>query len=388
MRIKGLALPAMVLFFVALNIAFPVVALKGAKEGIQLFLETVLPALLPFFAATTMLIRSGLAHLLAGWLSPLMKPLFRLPGASALAFVLSLFGGNPNGARATSELFAQGLLTPSEAERTIALASTAGPAFILSAIAGSMLKAPQYGAVLLYCHILSAIAVCEISSFFTSKTQVTREIKRGIDALHTQSASKIFIQSVHDTAAALWGIGSFIIFFSTLTALCRHIGLYGFIAKPVAVLLKPLGFSPLLAEPFLLGVMEITDGCHAVCDLALPAVQKVPILCAIISFGGCSVLSQAYLFAGKCGMRLSRLALYYTVQGIIALFLCTAALRIIPFAQSAAVPAFGGFHEALVTSTANMMTAVASLLGLGCMLSLCSTLFGRTNRRKKPSRIE
>ena len=178
MRWKRYTLQVLVIVFLVLNILFPSAALSGAKAGLQLFLQTVLPALLPFFAATTMFVRSGLAHKLSGLLSPLMRPLFRLPGASALAFVLCLFGGNPNGSRVTSELFEQGLLSKAESERTVALASTAGPAFIFSVVLGDMLKAPQYGALLWGCHVLSAIATCQISSLFVSRSDITKGGKK------------------------------------------------------------------------------------------------------------------------------------------------------------------------------------------------------------------
>ncbi len=381
MKHSRIVLPALIVLFLALNILFPAQAVAGAKQGLSIFLQTVLPALLPFFAVTTMLVRTGLAHRAARLLSPLMRPLFHLPGASALAFVIACFGGNPNGSRITSELYAEGLLTKTESERTIALASTAGPAFILSVVAGEMLRAPEYGFLLWICHVLSAIATCQISSLFVPVHAMrSADNKPSIRAAH-QVHSQIFIESVRDCAMALWGVGAFIIFFSTLTTLFQSVHLFAFLAKPFALVLKPLGFSTDLAEPFLRGIMEITDGCNAVSALPLSVSQKLPILCAIMSFGGCSALAQNYLFARNCGMRLSRLTLYYSIQGTIGLFITTVAVRFIPIAQPAYAPVPHAFNTMFLGSAGYLLTAIAVLAGLGAVLTLFSYLSKKNNKR-------
>ncbi len=388
MKWKSQIFPLLVVLFLILNILNPAKAMLGAKQGLQLFLGTVLPALLPFFAGTTMFIRSGLAHKLARFLSPIMRPLFRLPGASALAFVIACFGGNPNGSRMTSELYEQGLLTKAEAERTIALASTAGPVFILSIVAGEMLKAPQYGLLLWGCHFLTAIVVCQLSSLLVAK-QTTGEIpKKNAAGASRQIPSQIFVDSVRDCATSLWGVGSFIIFFGTLATLCESIGLYQILAKPLSLLLNPLGLSPQLAEPFIKGIMEITEGCNSVSALSLSVTQKLPVLCAIVSFGGSSALAQNFLFARKCEMRISRLALYNGTQGVLGLFFCTIAIRLIPVPQAAFAQVPTTFDGKLLNSTAFFLYAIAVLMALGLILGIVSFIFGKINARHRPVRID
>ncbi len=388
MRWKQYTWQILVALFLVLNILYPSRALMGAKAGLQIFLETVLPALLPFFAATTMFVRSGLAHKLAYALSPLMRPLFRLPGASALAFVLCLFGGNPNGSRVTSELYEQGLLSKMESERTVALASTAGPAFIFSVVIGELLKAPQYGALLWVCHILSAIATCQLSSLFVSKSQISRDNKKTAVPDSRQSPSQIFVESVRDCAISLWGVGSFIIFFSTLTGLCQSIGLFELLAKPLGYVIRPLGFSSQLAEPLIRGIMEITDGCYAVSAVSVPITEKLPFICAIISFGGFSALAQNYLFAKKCGMRISRLTLYYTIQGLLGLFFTTVAVRTVPVAQAAFAPVYSTFDGKILNSSAFFLYAIAVLICLGIVLGIISKVAGMINSKQRPTRID
>ena len=388
MKWKNHILPIFAVLFLALNILYPAQALLGAKKGLTLFLESILPALLPFFAATTIFIRTGMAHKSAKFMSPLMRPLFRLPGSSALSFILACFGGNPNGSRATAEMFEHGLLTKVEAERTIALASTAGPAFILSVVAAGMLKAPQYGVLLWCCHVLSSIATCQVSQLIANHHAPPENGKKTTLRIKHQSPSQIFVDSVRDCAVSLWGVGSFIIFFATLTSLCQSVGLFTILSKPISLILRPFGFSAQLAEPLVRGVMEITDGCSAVSTLSLPIAQKLPMLCFILSFGGFSALAQNHLFAKKCGMRLSRLTLYYTIQGIFGLFFTTIALRFFPVAQEAYAPIINTFKGGFLDSATWLLYAILVILGIGCILAIFSKLFGKFNSKHRPTRID
>ena len=87
---------------------------EAAKEGLALCAGSVIPALFPFLAASSLLLKLGFGDALAGPLAPLMG-LYRLPGEAAGALVLGLAGGYPVGARTAAELYAQGALTRDEA---------------------------------------------------------------------------------------------------------------------------------------------------------------------------------------------------------------------------------------------------------------------------------
>jgi hypothetical protein len=68
-------------------------ALAGAREGVQMCLYTVIPALFPFFVLSDLLSSLGLADLLAGLLGGAAERLFRVSGAGAQAFFLGVTGG-------------------------------------------------------------------------------------------------------------------------------------------------------------------------------------------------------------------------------------------------------------------------------------------------------
>ena len=143
MRIKRTFPYLLSAVLIILILLYPVQALQGAKNGLSAFAQSVLPALFPFFVATSLFTKLGAATVLSKRLQPLMRPLFGLPGQSALPVFLSVVSGYPNGARATASLFEAKQLTLLQARRTMAFASTVGPSFVFSIIAASMLGQPR-----------------------------------------------------------------------------------------------------------------------------------------------------------------------------------------------------------------------------------------------------
>lgn len=383
MKSKKYLLPIATLCMIIGIIAFPFQSIEGAKTGLNAFLQSVLPTLLPFFVGTSILIRCGTAQVLSRWLSPVMRPLFGIGGAGSLAFVMSCISGYPNGARVASELYGQGLLSRAETHRAIVLASTAGPSFVLAAVATQMLGHPEYGALLLICHLLSAIVVCQIARIWIPEGVKLRAGARAKAAARAQeTTAQIFVESVRDAAISLWGVGSFIIFFCTLAAVLEQLGVFSILGNFFAIPLRWMGFAPALGPAMSHGVMEMTSGCLSVCAVDAPIAQKLPVLCAILSFGGACVMAQIHLFAGKCGMRVRTLLLFKLFQGVVALGLCTSALVLFPVSASAFAPVGNVHFGATVLSS---MGWFAFGVGFIFLLSAVMWLFFLLQRRRSPS---
>ena len=131
-------------------------AFRGAKDGIDLCIKTIIPSLFPFF-----LLSALLTSYLAGREFLILRPLGRLchmpPGAESFLAV-GLLGGYPVGAQNIGTAYRTGALPRGTAERLLPFCSNAGPAFLFGIIA------PQFGSVripwLLWgIHIVSALIV-------------------------------------------------------------------------------------------------------------------------------------------------------------------------------------------------------------------------------------
>src|SRR5690606_39501208 len=71
-------------------ILFPEDAFKSSVSGLRLWFDIVLPALLPFFVLAEIMMGLGVIHFIGVLLEPLMRPLFRIPGAGAFAVAIGL----------------------------------------------------------------------------------------------------------------------------------------------------------------------------------------------------------------------------------------------------------------------------------------------------------
>lgn len=74
-------------------------AAQAVRDGIQLCLTSVIPALFPFFAVSSLLVALGAAEAAGRVLAHPFRRLFRCGGAGCAALLLGLVGGYPVGAR-------------------------------------------------------------------------------------------------------------------------------------------------------------------------------------------------------------------------------------------------------------------------------------------------
>ncbi len=96
-------------------------AAQAVRDGVQLCLTSVIPALFPFFAVSSLLVALGAAEAAGRALARPFGRLFRCGGAGCAALLLGLVGGYPVGARTAAELVRRGELSPAEGARLLTL---------------------------------------------------------------------------------------------------------------------------------------------------------------------------------------------------------------------------------------------------------------------------
>ena len=80
-------------------IIFPKEAFAASLEGLKLWFEVVMPALLPFLIMAKLLMSLGVVNFIGALLEPIMQPIFRIPGTGAFAVAIGLASGYPIGAK-------------------------------------------------------------------------------------------------------------------------------------------------------------------------------------------------------------------------------------------------------------------------------------------------
>ena len=78
LKIRKLFFPLIFLIFTLCLLIFSKSNLPAVKNGLNLFANSVVPSLLPFFIATEMLMHTEIVNQIGYILNPIMKPLFNI----------------------------------------------------------------------------------------------------------------------------------------------------------------------------------------------------------------------------------------------------------------------------------------------------------------------
>lgn len=125
------------IFFLLLH---PGEGLLGARDGMTLWLNVMLPTLLPFLILTGILLKTGTVTRLLTPLAPLWKNIFGLSPAGAYVMILGLLCGYPMGAKLAHDLYINQQLSKRESEYLLTFSCNASPVFIVSYLTGNILK--------------------------------------------------------------------------------------------------------------------------------------------------------------------------------------------------------------------------------------------------------
>ena len=298
--------PALALL--ALLIRFPREITDGVRQGLSLCAAAVIPSLFPFMTLCTFVVRSGL-HASAGKrCARVMQALFRLPGSAAGAVVLGLCGGYPVGARMAAQLYRAGSATRSQAQRICLFCVAAGPAFVIGTVGASMLGSRALGRILFLALTLSNLTLGVLLRFTDEPSAQTN-----VTLVPRQPLARSLCESVAAAGEAMLPLCAWILLFSGICAVLRRM---------------PSGAAlPLIC------LAEVTNGCKTGVEAGL----SLPLLAAILGFGGLSVHCQVMPDVLACGVPLSRFWAFRALSGALAAVYCIALERMFPMAQTTAL---------------------------------------------------
>ena len=118
----------------------PKEALTGVKNGLGLWLNIMIPTLLPFLILTGALLKTGNVRKLLKPSAFFWKTFFGLSPAGAYVLILGLLCGYPMGAKLAHDLYIDQQISRREGEYLLTFSCNASPAFIISYLSGILLK--------------------------------------------------------------------------------------------------------------------------------------------------------------------------------------------------------------------------------------------------------
>ena len=268
----------------------PSQAMTGAKNGLALCCNVIVPSLFPFFVLSSLAVDLGLAAYLGHLLERVMRPLFRVSGSCAIAVVLGFVGGYPLGAKTALELYRQGLCSKVETERLLAFCNNSGPAFILGVVGAGIFGSGQIGLLLYASHCLASLMTGLLFRFYGHDTAP------GAQVVHTKpiaatTVPAAFTGAVVRSFSSTLNICAFVIFFSAMLQLMTSCGVFSALAR----LLSLIGVSPQLAPQLVAGLLELTSGVSSLGGMSSSA-GSISMAAFMLGWAGLSVHCQVLCF--------------------------------------------------------------------------------------------
>lgn len=306
-----------ILFTISL-IAFSSTNFIAAQNGLALFATSVFPTLFPFFIATELLLKTNIIHVLGKFLNKFMRPVFNVPGESAIAIILGTISGYPVGAKIVCNLKEKKIISKIESERLISFTNNSGPLFILGTVGIALFGNKKIGIILLTAHIFSALTVGYIFKFWKKdKFQIENfnKIQSSNKLIKVSELGEIIGESIKNATSTILTIGGFIVLFSVVISILKSSKLI----ELLQIVLLNFGISETLSYGIITGFIEITNGIHHISTLY----QEIPTLSIlltsfILGFGGISVLFQVFSIISKQHISIKPYILGKLLHGLIS----------------------------------------------------------------------
>lgn len=321
-KIRGGLLSAALLLSAAALICAPGEAMEGARAGLQLCFNVIVPSLFPFFVLSSLVVDLGLAAGLGRMLERFMRPLFRVSGSCAAALALGFIGGYPVGARTALQLYRQGQCSKVEAERMLAFCNNSGPAFILGVVGAGIFGDRRVGLLLYLTHAAASVLVGLLFRFYGREKGGASP--RRIKPIATVTLPVAFTGAVSRSLQSTLNICAFVVFFSVVLRLLTVYGALDAAARLFAL----LGLEPEWAKRLVAGLLELSSGVSSLsggsgfAGLASMAAfmlgwAGLSVHCQVLSFLVDSGLSARVYLAGKLCHGLLAAALTFLLAHLI-----------------------------------------------------------------------
>ncbi|MCC3865819.1 sporulation integral membrane protein YlbJ [Terrisporobacter petrolearius] len=319
-------LPKVIVLLLIIGIIiFPNDSIEAAKNGIYIWVNILMPSLLPFIIGANLIVSLRVVDIIGAIINPITQLVFNISGKSALVFAISAVSGYPVGARLASDLRFRQDISQYEGQRLVSFCSTSGPLFIIGAVAVGMLKDASSGYVMLICHYLGAITVGLLFRRYgnekreKSNKTIVDNIKYIINIPEKDGFFISFGNAVISGVNTLLAVGGFVIIFSVVFKILTLFNVIDGISSAICFLLSFLCITKEACSAFISGLFEITIGCNNIANLTyIPETIKASLCSFIIGFSGLSILAQCCSFIAKTDIKTNIYIFNKFLHGIFA----------------------------------------------------------------------
>lgn len=255
---------------------------RGALNGLNLWLFTVTPSLLPYMIISSFMTETGTFRYLSRLFAPVTKYVFRLSPDCGYVILLGFLCGYPIGSKLSADLVKKGHISRTEGQILLSFCNNVSPAFLVTYLIDQIIGIPEQKGLILSIMIGTPLLFGIILSRLTFKRRSSQNISPA-SACEPLSSKASLDASISCGFENIFKLGGYIILFSILNE---------FISQR------------LTASPFLqhriCALTEITSGLNTYTDATLSQAALITECITLTSFGGfCCIAQTASMIRGS-----------------------------------------------------------------------------------------
>lgn len=337
-KLKKNILTILFLLFTLGLLLFSNTSLSAVRNGLSLWVTSVIPSLFPFFVSTELLMHTNIVNQLGFVFSKIMKPLFNIRGEGSFAFVMGIISGYPVGAKIACDFRKNNICTKEECERLLSFTNNSGPLFVIGTVGILMFKNTTIGILLFVTHLISSISVGiifrfwkrnKILNYYNAKSYFKPHNKKSVSLYNL---GDVLAESIKSATSTILLIGGFIVLFSSIISILKSCGILEYCSILINPLFNILNIDTSFVLPLISGFIEITSGISSISNIACKKISINLILTSfLLGFGGISVLLQVLSITSKTDLSIKPYILGKLLHGILAGFYTYIVINIFPF---------------------------------------------------------
>lgn len=210
---RGFAETLMLLTAYVMTFVFSAQIKSGANNSLSLCAKVIIPSVFPVMVISNTLLMYGFPPFFTRTLSAVSKIFFGLSGNGAVCLLFGLTGGYPVGVKNARLMHSKNLVSTDEAKRICLVAVSPGLSFTIS-VCGAFFSSITAGATLFFaCFAANTVMGFILKVIFGNTTAISETKTEKI------TLSDAFLSAVEKSTSSVLSVCSYIIVFSSATAL-------------------------------------------------------------------------------------------------------------------------------------------------------------------------
>lgn len=248
----------------------------------------IIPSLFAMMTVSRLIVKSGIAQRLPKPVSMLGKILFGMEGNVFAIFLFSQLAGFPVGASMLASELENGRITKRQAEICAGFCFGAGPAFIFGCISSKLYGSNAAGKLILCSAAAANLILALIMSVGKSRRSMAASCRPSEKLNLTPQTTTDCILAAGRSIA---DICIMITAFSVISSFLSCIGATGYAAELIS---RITALPESCTDGIFCAILDVSD----IAKLPVYRYDLLPIVCALVSFGGICVILQVYAVIG------------------------------------------------------------------------------------------